>query len=73
MPMKSSSTADAADEEEGGARMGISRVCRSSQHCVCRKRQQNMEQPILEYGMVDRLYSQTLSHEEGVHYSTETY
>jgi hypothetical protein len=61
-----------ANDEQGWARMGVSHVCRSGQHCVRRKWEQNMKQPVLEYGPVDGLHSHTPRHDDGVYYPTET-
>jgi hypothetical protein len=46
-----------ANDEQGWARMGVSHVCRSTQHCVRRKWKQNMKQPVLKYWLVDGLHS----------------
>ncbi len=62
-----------ANDEQGWARMGLSQVCRSSQHGISRKWKQNMEQPVLKYGLVGGLHSQTPSHDDGIYYSAETH
>src|SRR5690349_8202410 len=62
-----------ANDEQGRARMRVSHVCRSSQHCVRRKWKQNMKLPVLKHGLVDGLHPQTPSHDDGVYYPTETH
>src|ERR1700704_3241149 len=61
-----------ADEVEGWAHGVQSRVGRDSESCVCRKRKQSMEQPILEHRPVGGLIAHTPGHDDDVHYSTDT-
>ena len=62
-----------AYDEQGWACMGVSHVCRASQHRIRRKWKQNMTQPVLKYWLVDGLHSQTLSHDNGVYDPAETH
>jgi len=39
---------------------------------ISRKRQQNMKQPVLKFGLVCGLSLETTSHDDSVHYPTET-
>jgi len=49
-----------ANHEQGWAHMGVSHICR--------KRKQDMKQPVFKHGLVDGLHSQTPSHDDGVYY-----
>ena len=60
------------NDEQSRACIGVSEVCRPSQHSIRRKRKQNMKQPVLEHGLVDALRSQTPSQDDGAHYPTKT-
>src|SRR3954464_8227637 len=44
-----------AHEEQGRARLGVTRACRCGKHCVGREGKQNMKQPVLEHGTVGGL------------------
>jgi hypothetical protein len=62
-----------AHEEQGRARMGVSRACPGGKHCVSREWKQNMKQPVLEHGPVGGLQSQAPGHEDDVHYPNEAH